>query len=98
MREAGPRRGQAVLEGKAAGRAGPCGSARVWGEGENGLGRGEGLGWWASGMGFGLGQVCFLLFSSSFLFLIQTKPNYLNPNSNLNSNLSTQTNKRDAPA
>jgi len=75
---------------------------RVRGEratlGRAGSGRGEGLGWWASGMGFGLGQVCFLLFPSSFLFLKQTKPNYLNPNSNLNSNLSTQTNKRDAPA
>ena len=86
-------------------RSGPrrCGSVRgVRGEratlGRAGSGRGEGLDWWASGMGFGLGQVCFLLFPSSFLFLIQTKPNYLNPNSNLNSNPSTQTNKRDVPA
>ena len=60
---------------------------------------------WAAGEGWtglpgflGLGLVCFLLFPSSFLFLKQTKPNYLNPNSNLNSNLSTQTNKRGAPA
>jgi len=62
------------------------GPGRRWaaverGKQRTGLGPGRGLGWWASGMGFGsgwvwdlLGLLLFLfLFTPSFLFLIQTK-------------------------
>jgi len=55
------------------------GQRRWWagverGKQRTGLGPGRGLGWWASGMGFGLDLVC-LFYSISFFFSI-SKTNY----------------------